>query len=511
MPPALGADGCSLPPRRIWQLTPAQIAATVKALFPDVPVSFDSLAGVVQRNGTGFGNEPARLEISQPYVDRFLALVDELVAAAVQKPAAFSPCLDDPSAGEGCVRTFVASFAPRVFRRPLEETETERTVALYTRERAAGNGHTEALAQVLRALLLSPSFLFRTELGGGGAMATVMTSHERASALSYALLDGPPDAALRASADSGALTSPAGLQRELQRLLAAPQSAQGLVNFLAERFRLDEAEGLSKNTNRYPLWNAALAAAAHEEPRLFIEDVLWKGDGRFATLLTANHSFVNATLAKLYGVTPPQATGFARVTFPSAERSGVLSQPALMALLANAEETDIVKRGLYVRERLLCQHLPAPPGEVNPVPPRQPGLTRKQQFDRHSSDPTCATCHKMMDPIGHVFETYDAIGRHRTHDEGTAIAPAGLVSGTSRGDIEVSGVDRLARALAELPEAQRCFVDDLRAYLVGATANEAATACVSEKLSGAFDRHGGNVTQTLIEVMSDETFFARTN
>ncbi|MCG5051452.1 MAG: DUF1595 domain-containing protein [Myxococcales bacterium] len=216
-------------------MTPDQYAATITALVPEAPAQLGAALELTLARASGFATEAARLEISPPHAEALLSSADALVATAVRNPGKLHTCLATAAsrAEPGCIRSFVETFGKKAFRRPLGQDEVSDYVAFFETEANKGSADL-ALDQLLHAFLLSPNFLFRTELGSpSGAEAGRITSYERASALSYLLLDGPPDDELMQAAGNDELDSAAQLEAHVRRLIKTPEAARGLRKFFS--------------------------------------------------------------------------------------------------------------------------------------------------------------------------------------------------------------------------------------------------------------------------------------
>jgi hypothetical protein len=504
-PPPGASCRPALAPRRVWKLTPAQVANSARALVPAAADVARELSRTLPKAEGSFTNEPSRQDMSPPHFDGLYEMAQTLAAQATANPAALAPCLGAQLADDACVRGFVESFGAQAFRRPLAQDEVKRYVDFFAKEAAAA-GRPAALGQVVRAFLLSPSFLYRTELGGEPAAGRVeLTAYERAAALSYLLLDGPPDAELADAARRGALATRAQIEAQARRLLGKPGAAQGLLAFFREYVSADAILGHTKSARLFPDWKEPLVAELAQEPLRFVEQVLWREGARFSTLFTADFTVGTKALAPIYGA-QSAATAPQKLALPAGQRAGLLTQAGLLARLAGEEESDVIHRGKFVRERLLCQPLPPPPPDVPPIPPRGDApITQRERLERHRADPACAGCHELMDPLGFPFEIYDAAGRHRTTELGKPIDARGAITLGGR-EIPVGDAVELGKALAALPEARRCFVQKIDTYANG---EDAAGACRADRLLARFEASGGDLLETVVSIVTADEFFTR--
>jgi hypothetical protein len=489
------------------------VLRSVKSVLPDAAIGAGEL-GDSAGSAHAFSNDASRLTLTEPQLGQVLELSYRLASDAAGKPASLAPCLAQAAPTAACVGEFVRAFAGRAFRRDLAATEVDALVMQHTRAMAAGDART-ALRQLVMAVLSAPSMLFRTELGPDGTApgaVVTLTPSEKAAALSYFLTDGPPDTELLGAARGGALDSKADLEVHTRRLLARPETAQGLVRFASELYGSRDVLQANKDAMVYPAWQETLALDLAAEADAFLRQVIWNEDGRLATLLTAPFSMLNARLAGFYGVTESvPAAGLRKVAFAPGQRAGIFTLGALQATLAKDNDTDAVSRGRFLREVLLCQTLPDPPANLNVVPPPPDGQNNmRTRLARHSADPTCATCHDLMDPLGLAFETFDGIGRHRTTDLGKPIDTKGkLVGAAPEGAGFTDGIQLLG-LLADSPDVAACFVRTAFRYGHGRDPDP-GDACALDRLSRQFTTSRGRILDLAVAMTTDDSFFQRQN
>jgi hypothetical protein len=306
-----------------------------------------------------------------------------------------------------CRTVFVKKFGLKAFRRPLTADEARRYVALFAKEPDFQKG-----AQlVVEAMLQSPNFLFRLD----SASTSALKPYATANRLSYSLWDTMPDEALLNAAAQGELSNAQGLVKVTEKMLNDPRAHQALDEFVSQWLRFDRILTATRDRRKYPQFSRETAVAMTQETQLFIGDLVWH-DHNFMDAFSANYGFVNAELAPIYGV-PVPAHEFDRVEYPAAsERAGLLGQALFLALTSKPEDASLTARGLFVREQFLCQHVPPPPLGVNTnLPPSTEAhpQTNRDRMSEHVTNPTCASCHSLVDPIGWGLEKFDAIGMRR--------------------------------------------------------------------------------------------------
>jgi hypothetical protein len=442
-------------PATIRRLTNDEWRRTVQALL-GLPMPRTDAFEADPINKAGFDNFASDLSVSPTLATRQAAMVAELAKSFAAPPCAGG---DEPA----CAKSFITSFGKRAFRRPLGAAEIDRYAALYADERTRGP-HAQGISQIVETMLQSPHFLYRFELGVGTAgSARRLTAYEVASALSYLFTGSMPDEALFVAADANQLQTAAQLEAQARRLLALPAARERLRGFLTAYAGITRLDEQTKSADVYPAFTPELRGAMRTETERFIDDVL-AGEGTFKALLTAPSSYVNASLARLYGLPNPpgDAAAFTKTTLDPAQRMGLLTHASVLAAHAKADESSPVLRGKFIRVGLLCQSLPAPP-KVVPKPPQPTAdATTRERFAQHSSDPACTGCHKLIDPLGFGLERYDGIGAWRASENGKPVDARGEMTGTADVDGPYDGGIELAKKLAASADARRCLA--LQAY-----------------------------------------------
>jgi hypothetical protein len=304
-----------------------------------------------------------------------------------------------------------------------------------------------------------------------------------------------PDTKLMDAAANGELRTPDGVERIAREMLAQPAAREAVDEFFSEWLRFDRVLGSVKDRRRYPEFTPELAAMMVQETRMLLANLVWN-DGNFMEAFTAGYSFLNSDLARLYGVDAP-AGEFELVKFPAtSRRAGILGQASLLTANAGPVETSPTARGIFVREQLLCQHVPNPPPGVNteiPEPSPDRPMVKRQRLQSHVANPTCATCHKLMDPIGFGLENDDAIGRWRDAEviefSGTGTKSIELpIDGTGEiaglANSSFSDPRHIGRLLADSRGCQECVVKQLFRYAFG----RAETAADRDTIREAYTR-----------------------
>jgi Protein of unknown function (DUF1592)/Protein of unknown function (DUF1588)/Protein of unknown function (DUF1595)/Protein of unknown function (DUF1587)/Protein of unknown function (DUF1585) len=412
------------------------------------------------------------------------------------------------AANEACVRGFTDRFARRAYRRPLTDAERTRLAAVYEAARSAADADT-AVRALVAAVLASPHFLFRPEWGGDKtklANALTVAPYEMATRLSFLLWSSVPDDELLDAAAANELKTPAQLTAQAKRMLADPRGRSANYDFFKQWFGLSLLETSTKDPAVYPQFDDKLRSAMGEETRRFVDHVVWEDDAKLSTLLSAPYSFVNKSLAAHYQVSGPSDDAtFKQTQFDPNERSGILTQASFLTAFAASENSSPVKRGTWIRTRLLCQDLPAPPANVPPLPEFQEGISNRDRFALHTSAPACAGCHKLIDGLGFGLEQYDGIGAMREMDHGAKVDASGEVANTVDIDGKYEGGPELASLLASSDQVRDCAVTQWFRYSQGRREGQ-DDACSLEGMKKSFAKSDGDLQQLLVDFIVSDAF-----
>jgi hypothetical protein len=417
-------------------------------------------------------------------------------------------CTPAGANGGTCLRGFVDRFARRAFRRPLTAAEGDRLVAMYTTISADSDSPTGVRA-VVAAVLSSPNFLFKPEVGGGPSAlpdAKVSAPFELAGRLASLIWASVPDDMLLDAAAAGQLATKEQVAEQARRMLADDRAKPALSSFYYQWFGLDLLESATKDKTTYPKFDDALRDAMAEETKRFVDHVLWEDDAKLTTLLTAEYSFLNKPLAELYGLSgPTSATTFVKTPLDKSQRLGVLTQASVLSTFASPQQSSPVKRGKWVRVRVLCQDLPDPPANVPQLPGPEPGVTTRERFAMHTNNDACRGCHQLIDGLGFGLEAYDGIGGFRTMDQGAAVDSSGEVNTTRDIDGVYDGGPALAGLLAQSTQVRDCAPTQWLRYALGREEEE-ADSCSIVALRDAFGTSGGDLKELVVALTQTDAF-----
>ncbi len=424
----------------------------------------------------------------------------------VVDPSVAKVMVCDPAAA-GCVRTILTRFGRKAWRRPLTAAEVDRYVAIVTSAQAEGEPVKSGLALSLQAMLLSPNFLYRVELDAEPTSleAHPLSDHELAARLSYFLWASTPDETLSRVADDGMLQQPAVLEAQVTRMLADPKAKSLTTQFAGQWLWSNQVEDAAPSASVYANVTAATKTAMRLETERFFEHFLTQ-DVSALGLLGSDFTFVNDTLANHYGLTRPGSTTLQRVAVTNGVRGSVLGQAGVLTVTSFPTRTSPVKRGAWVMSNLLCQEPPAPPPGVEALPaPQMPNASLRQRMEAHRSNPTCAGCHSMMDPIGFGMEPFDGVGHTRTQEVGGFPIDA---SGTLPDGRTFNGPAELTRMLKDDPRFPHCLSEKLFTYGLGRSPTR-QESCQVEAITHQFAERGHRLSGLVKAIALSRTFTHR--
>ena len=434
-------------PAGLRRLTRAQYQNTVRALLGDaiqVPGELDPDDPEATFSSVG----GYRITTSPGGVLKYEDAAYDLARQVFADPALLQSTLGCAPASTGCAASFIKSFGRRAWRRPLDAGELARYTKLAD-DVGKLLSPDKGLEYALAGLLQSPNFMYLPEVGEADRGQLRFTSHELATRLAYLLTDGPPDAELSAAADRNELVAPAALRAHFERLIAAPHARPALIGFFGQLLDLNQLADLAKDPDVYPAQSPTLFAAMRAEAEQMIDAAALARRGALLDLLDLKPSVADAELARLYGP-------------PTSERGGILTTAAWLSIYAKPYSSSPTLRGVWVRERLLCQDVPPPPPTVNNVLPnpteRAAGgpRTTRQVLEDHRKNPECAACHELFDSVGVAFERFDGIGAYRSKELNLDIDTSGALDGKP-----YRNVGELVALLKADPRVTDCLVRNL--------------------------------------------------
>ena len=466
-----------LPPvgRRLWRLSVQQYANSVRDLL-----DLDSPPVLATTGGT---SESAFFSDSSATVDENLAFQLNLTARRVTAELTPRiPALAACTAGEteeACARRFAGQFGARAFRRPLGEGEITSLMAVYAEGRQ--QDFATGISLVIQALLQSPSFMFRSELGEPGSPAgdTTLTGHEVATQLAYMFLDSTPDEGLLAAAADGRLSQPEGIAAEVDRLLSLDAVKRNITRVVLDSFNTRQAFIIAKSPEHFFALPAAdrdqaiLQQDVYASARALVDDVLWTRGDSLTSLITTERMFVNQRLATLLDLpfTASAPEDLQAVDTIPGERAGLLTHPAVLWAASGTDKTSLVRRGILLHNDIVCADSLPFPAELVSSPDVQAALamlpSEVEKSDYRLATPPCKNCHAQIDPFGLVLESFDAVGRYRTEAEGWVVNPTADFSAMPGIGRVVHGPVDLAKAIMDSRQFLGCAAQKMASYAIG--------------------------------------------
>ncbi|MED5412230.1 MAG: DUF1592 domain-containing protein [Pseudomonadota bacterium] len=468
------------------RLTAQQYRNSIRDIFGESIEVNGNAASIGVREAGLMAVGGRRLSLSASEVESYEVLALD-IASQVLSPNRRNTLIacrpqDENAINNACAGEFISTVGLHLFRRPLSEDEIENYSAMARAATDSLGGFYVGLQAALVGMMVSPDFLFRIERSTPNPETPGtrrLDAWSRASRLSYFLWDTTPNPSLLAAAQSGDLMFEDGLNQQVEHMVASPRIEDGLRAFFSDMLAFDRFDTLDIDTTLYPKFTKNVEDEAREQTLRTISDHLINQEADYRDLFDSRKTFLTPALAALYGVPIPirQEMG-GRVPWVPYEypenhiRVGLLGQATFLSLFSHPGASSPTLRGKAVREHLLCQTIPPPPGDVDFSLVRDTDnlefRTVRDRLTEHRDNPTCAGCHMLMDPIGLALEVFDASGVYRTVENGAPIDTSGEWLGQEYDDVR-----ELARMLKEDPTLTSCLVQ--RAYNYG-TAREPTRA-----------------------------------
>lgn len=471
-------------PGGLRRLTPSQYHRALVDLLGDIgePQVVEALpagAELIEISASTTAISPTGVENFEKAANAAL----ETVYASAGRRDAFVGCSPEQW-NDACVQDFVARVGLNAWRRPVAQEELERYLELGRTVATETGLASEGTRAIVSAILQSPYFLYRVELGEG-ASSSELSPYEMASRMSFLLWGAAPDSQLLEAAANGALDSPEGRAVEAQRLLDSERFSDGISDLATDLLSLDSVFMMSKDLNLFPELTPSLRQAMRDELLLLFQNVALSPEQDLLGLLDTRRTFVNEELGALYGISvsgPEMQLAEHPNEIP---RSGILTSALLLSARDKRTETSPTRRGEFVSAVFSCLEVPPPPPGVDtalPEPAEGVSMTRRERLAAHLVSPSCASCHLLTDPVGLSFENFDALGKYRTRDEsGLEIDASGAFEGTP-----YSSPAELGRMMRESERVRECFFERIYRYATGREENafdSAQVASLSETLA----------------------------
>lgn len=460
------------PSSRFIRLNHVQWENTVRDLLRRSEPLDISRSFVAEPLRSTFDTNGAILSVSFDLQRDYQRAAEQVAQQVAADSALLESLISNPSASPtDRARSFIESFGRRAWRRPLEEGEIQRCLALFARGSellGSGDEFRDGIEMIVGYLLQSPHFLYRVEWSSDVVDERIpLSDYEIASKLSYALTNTMPDDVLLDAAEQGVLKTRDGLIAQAQRLLDSPAGAKTVENFHEQLLGMTEFTQISKNIDAYPAFGEGIAEDARREALRFVHHVVVERDQGLTELLTASYTFANDRIAGIYGIEAPGGgpDQFLRVDLDPTQRAGLLTQVGFLASHAEGVTPNIIMRGVNIAHRILCTHLPPPPDSVPPLPELTPDMTNRERVHELTKEPACAGCHAAyINPLGYALESLDGVGAFR--DEENSLPIDTSASFQVDGEIvDVDGAVEMTQVIASSKQAHDCYAQHWAEYL----------------------------------------------
>jgi hypothetical protein len=462
--------------------------------------------------GGGFDNDANTMYIPPILMERYLETAGQALEEA-KLAMLFRVKPGGKVTKVEAARQNISAFATRAFRRPIDTTEITRLLALFNSGTKRGETYEKAVKFALKAVLVSPSFLFRVETDkpvAAGSTAAALNDYELATRLSYFLWASMPDDELFRLAASKKLHTPAILDQQVRRMLLSLKCRDLSESFAGQWLRVRDLYTSRKpDPGRYPNYSPALRDAMYNEPVEFFAGLL-RNDRPLIDLLDADYTYLNEDLAKFYGVPDVSGDKFRKVNLADHRRGGVLTMASVLTVTSYPQRTSPVLRGKWILESVLGSPPPPPPPNAGGLPaddaPKE-GLTFRQRLEKHREKPQCAGCHARMDPLGFGLENFDGIGQWRTTIGNQPVDSAGILASGEKfsGPVEMKKI-----LLSRKDEFTRNLTEKLLSYALGRGLEPYDIPAV-KKITAAVAKDGYRTSTLVREIVNSYPFQYRMN
>lgn len=407
----------------------------------------------------------------------------------------------------------VHNFASLAFRRPATKEQVDRLLTIFDRATAEGETFDEAIKYTLKAVLVSPAFLYRIETDRKATLANnayPLDDYELASRLSYFLWSSMPDAELFELAKQGKLRDPAMMEKQARRMLKDSKAHALAETFGEQWLTLRILEEISPDAKKFPDYNRQLKTAMYDEAMMYFEYIMQE-DRSILEFIDSDYTFVNERLAKHYGLPNVSGLNMRRVDLKDRNRGGVLTMAAVLTVTSQPGRTSPVKRGKWILEQIVGEPPPPPPPAVPALEEQDKGinasLSLREKMVKHRQDPVCASCHIKMDAIGFGFENYDAIGRWRTTDDGAKLDTAGDLPG----GVKFNNAVELKSIFMERKDSfTRCVTEKMLIFALGRGLMDYDNQVVDE-ISAAVAKNDYRFSTLITRIVTSYPFMNRRN
>jgi hypothetical protein len=449
------------------------------------------------------------LSVTPAGFESYTKMADDIaVQVTSEKYRAKLPCApkSPKEPDDACAAQVFGHYGMLLFRRPLSQGELKSAVSLSHGLAKSSNDFYAGLRYGLASLIQAPDFLFRKEIAvSAGKSQYALEPYSRATRLSYLMWSTAPDSELLTAAQNGELDTPAGLEKQVDRMMSSPRLEIGMRNFFNDMLELDTFDTVSKDSLLYPKWGSAIANSAKEETLRTTLDLALHQNGDMRDLMTTRKTFINRSLAALYQIPYPFKGDWVPYEFAAdSGRSGIVTQASMLTMFSHPGRSSPTERGVALMDIFLCEPTPAPPANVDfsiVNDTSGPLKTVRERLMAHATNGVCASCHNHSDPIGLTLEDFDTIGGRRTTENGKLID----VSATLQGK-HVEGAEGLGHYLHDNPKYTSCIARKLNAYARGVNSEDVTPSAIKAAYK-AFADSGFRLRVLLKNMVEGPEFF----
>ncbi len=491
-------------------MTGDQYANTIAQVFgEDISASILPPIPPMARTDGLLASGAAYVGVTSDQVSQIQQTATSIAAKAVDEAHRdfLIPCRSESpeQADPACAELFLRETGRLLYRQTLEDVRLAELVDIAGYAAEQTEDFYSGLALALESILISPEFLFivdQAEPHPGRPGLERLDAWSLASRLSFFLWNGPPDHALLDAAESGELHTRAGLSATVERMLSSARLESGMRAFFDDMLGFDEFNSLAKDPIVYPMVTGSTLQDAREQTLRTIIDHLLHQESDYRDLFTTRKTFMSPALAVVYGI--PAGNGWTPYEFDAdSPRIGLLTQVSFLAANSHAVRSSPTLRGQALRERFLCQVVPPPPPNVDfsLLEEAEHAATARERLDVHNTNPSCAGCHLITDPIGLALENFDGAGRFRETDNGAALDLSGELDGVLYDD-----ANGLAAAMRDHPKLSNCLVNRLYAYGTGGPVSLRRDRDIISWFENRFVANGYKLSALLRDVALSEAF-----
>ncbi|MAA80380.1 MAG: hypothetical protein CL916_14085 [Deltaproteobacteria bacterium] len=461
----------------------------------------------------GYRNNAVSLQVFGGMSELYMMTMEDIADTVVsERLNTIVPC----SAGNrtiACAEEFLLDFGTHIFRRPLNDDEVSDFLSLFS-DVYYDDGFEEGMKWTLTAMLQSPHFLYRSELGVQNENGDFqLTSWEIASELSYLIWQTTPNRELLDLAEQDVLQDRGEVLSQAYKMMNHPKASNSILEMTNQWLGIENLSNESRGSVDDPLSVSVKEDMVTETNRLMMH--AYSENMLYSDLLVSNASIINSNLAGHYGVeidmSQVDADGFAHVEFGSEQYGGLLRQGAVLTKHTLPSNSSPVLRGAFIRERILCQELPPPPPNVSAdLPQVAQDISNREKYEAHTTNTECSSCHNLMDPVGFGFEHYDELGRWRDQENGFEIDDEGVVFNIDKDDVPFSGVEGVADVLAGSEQVGECYVQQWFTFGYGeGNREDKDIACAVQAASDLYFEQGETMQAPILSLIQLERFFMR--